>query len=273
MKNDLEDFINKNRERFDNKVPNPAVLGRILEQMQPKEKPAEKGVVIPFRVIRWAAAAIVLLALGFAFWALQKRPDNTIAVKPIIVKPEPIKPLQQDSVKPAAPIEVAQNQPEKRKSVDDVDQDIAARKRALYASLQARNSNSAKQVVFASLSNMESPASRISAVSDANKLKNTGNDIVDALVETLNTDPSANVRLAALDGLSRFYQEKYVRKKLIASLKKQQDPLVQIALINLLTRIRESGILDELNKIVNDDNTQKPVKDCAYSGILQLHTS
>ena len=105
------------------------------------------------------------------------------------------------------------------------------------------------------------------------KLKNTGNDIVDALVNTLNTDPNANVRLAALDGLTRFYRDDYVRKKLIASLKKQQDPLVQIALIDLLTRMRESGILSELEKIVNDENTQKAVKDCAYSGIIQLRSS
>jgi hypothetical protein len=103
-------------------------------------------------------------------------------------------------------------------------------------------------------------------------LKNAGNDIVDALTETLNNDPSANVRLAALDGLTRFYRNGYVRKKLIASLKKQQDPLVQIALINLLTQMRELGILTELDKIVNNENTDKAVKDCAYSGIIQLHS-
>ena len=130
---------------------------------------------------------------------------------------------------------------------------------------------SGKQVMFAALNNMESPASRINATLEAYKLKNTGNDVVNALVETLNTDP--NARLAALDGLTRFYRESYVRKELIASLKKQQDPVVQITMINLLIRMRESGILAELEKMVNDENTQKAVKDCAYSGILQLRSS
>jgi len=58
---------------------------------------------------------------------------------------------------------------------------------------------------------------------------------------------------------------------LLASLKKQSDPLVQIALIGLLTRMRESGILTELEKMVQDPATEKTVKDCAYSSILQLH--
>ena len=84
-------------------------------------------------------------------------------------------------------------------------------------------------------------------------------------------DPNSNVRLAALDGLSRFYRDNYTRKKLLASLKKQNDPLVQIALIGLLTRMRESGIVAELEKMVEDQATEKTVKDCAYSSILQLH--
>jgi hypothetical protein len=92
-------------------------------------------------------------------------------------------------------------------------------------------------------------------------------------VQTLNTDPSPNVRLAALDGVAHFYGEGYVRRQLIASLKHQQDPSVEIELINLLTKIKESGILTELEKIVNDQNTRQPVRDCAYSGIMELKSS
>jgi HEAT repeat protein len=178
-----------------------------------------------------------------------------------------------DSATQAQPVEIVKTEPVKRKSVDAVDHDLAVRKQALFAKFKTESPASAKHVMFAGLNNMESSASRINAASQSYKLKNTGNDIVDALVNTLNTDPNANVRLAALDGLGRFYRDDYVRKKLMASLKKQQDPLVQIALIDLLTRMRESGILSELEKIVNDENTQKAVKDCAYSGIIQLRSS
>jgi hypothetical protein len=272
MKDDLEKFIQHNRERLDTKTPPPEMLGRILGQMQPEEEPAEKGILIPFRVLKWSAAAAVLLfASVFAFRALQKTQDNTVADNHTVVKTSPVKPKTDTVIK--ATTEIAQIQPATPKNVDAVDKDIAARKKALLARMKERSLHSEKQVIFAGLNDMESPAARINATSQVYKLRDAGNDVIDVLVETLNTDPSANVRLAALDGLSHFYKESYVRKKLIASLRKQQDPLVQIAMINLLTRMKESGVLSELEKMVHDDNTQPAVKDCAYSGIIQLKSS
>lgn len=272
MKNDLEKFIRDNQEMFDKKIPDHGVLGRILEEMEGKEIPKPKGILIPFRVVRLAAASLILIACGIVFWTLQKRPETISTNKTKIANRVPVKNPVRDSVTQAQPAEVVKIQPPTRKSVDAVDHDLAVRKQALFARLK-ESPASEKHVMFAGLNNMESSASRITAASQSYKLKNTGNDIVDALVNTLDTDPNANVRLAALDGLGRFYRDGYVRKKLIASLKKQQDPLVQIALIDLLTRMRESGILSELEKIVNDENTQKAVKDCAYSGIIQLRSS
>ncbi len=257
---------------FDKKIPDHGVLGRILEEMEGKEITKPKGILIPFRVVRWAAASIILIACCIVFWTLQKRPETISTNKTKIAIRVPVKSLVNDSATEAQPAEVVKTKAPTRQSVDAVDHDLTVRKQALFARLKEKPA-SEKHVMFAGLNNMESSASRITAASQAYKLKNTGNDIVDALVNTLDTDPNANVRLAALDGLGRFYRDDYVRKKLIASLKKQQDPLVQIALIDLLTRMRESGILSELEKIVNDENTQKAVKDCAYSGIIQLRSS
>lgn len=271
MKNDLENFIRDNRGKFDTQTPPPEVLGQVLEQLRIKKKPEKKGILIPLRVIYAAAAAIILFAFAFAFWALQKKQANVIADNHAIVKPLPASPKTDTAT--TAPVQVAQTPAPASKSIETVDRDIASRKRALFARLKEQNPPAQKQVMFTGLKDMESAATRINAASQALNLKNAGNDVIDALVETLNTDPSANVRLAALDGLAHFYQESYVRKKLITSLKKQQDPLVQIAMINLLTRMKESSILTELEKMVNDENTQKPVKDCAYSGIMQLQSS
>lgn len=273
MKNELEKFIQKNRDEFDNKTPDPAVLGRILHQMQAAEDIKPKGILIPFRTIRWAAAILVLIGLGVTFLLLQKRPDTVTLVKtklPVTGKNES---PGDDSVKPAPSAELVKTERTKRKSIDAVDEDLALRKRELLGKLRDKALRSEKNVMFAGLIDMNSSATRITAASEAPRLKNTGNDIVDALVAALNNDPNANVRLAALDGLARFYQETYVRQKLIASLKNQQDPVVQITMINLLIRMRESGILSELERIINDEHAQKAVKDCAYSGIFQLRSS
>lgn len=272
MKDDLERFIQHNRDGFDNKTPAPIVLDRILEQMQPKkENNKPTGILIPFRVIGWAAASLILIAAGIVFLTLKKQPENITLVKTNVPGHEAKNP-DDSFVKEAVTADKVKNEPG-HKGIDAVDNDLAIRKQALAAKLKAQNVTSEKLVMFAGLRNMESPASRISAASAADRFQNHDNDVVDALVETLNSDPNANVRLAALDGLARFYQEKYVKRQLIASLKKQQDPVVQIAMINLLIRIKASGILAELDKIVNDENTQKAVKDCAYSGIFQLRSS
>jgi hypothetical protein len=260
MTNELEKFINHNREAFDKERPDPAVLNRVLEQMQAKTKPERTAIIIPFTAIRWAAASVILLAGAISFWVLLNRPQT---ITPTVVKNDPPTQIKKSDTAQV----VVKVEPEARKAADVVDEDMALRKRVLMARYKE------KQVVLAGLNDMESPASRINTLTKVYKLKNSGNDVIDALVKTLNTDPNANVRLAALDGLARFYREDNVREKLVRSLKKQQEPIVQIALIELLTRIRASGVLTELEKLAGDETTMKAVRDCAYSNMFRLKSS
>jgi len=156
--------------------------------------------------------------------------------------------------------------------MEKVDRDIAQQKSTLLTKYN-NNTQTRKLVMLASLRDMDSPARRITAVSQSSEYKMAGRDIVSALLGTLNNDPNTNVRLAALDGLARFYHEAYIRKQLIASLKAQKNPTVQIALIELLTRMKETAVLTELDKIVSSDTTINAVKDCAYSGMFKLRKS
>ncbi len=86
----------------------------------------------------------------------------------------------------------------------------------------------------------------------------------------MNNDPNTNVRLAALEAIAKFHRESYVRKQLTAALKKQKDPIVQVELIQVLTKMKQTSILGELEKLVKDVNTDKEVKDRAYASILTL---
>lgn len=258
MNNELENYIRSNLDALDRKKPNDAVLGRVLSAMKSTRNEGPKGIVIPFRALKWAAACLLVATCGMAWWYFSRQQPATE------VSPE----ITQTNIPEQQPLQQPQEDSAERPPVDIVDEDIALRKKALV-----RKAKAAQAVSFAGLYNRQSAATRINAVTSVSRLKNKGNDVVGALVHILDNDPNTNVRLAALDGLSRFYKEIYVRKKLVASLKKQQDPLVQINLIDLLTRMRESAILSELEKIVNDENTDKAVKDVAYSGILHLrHT-
>lgn len=255
MSNDLENYLRQNLDQLDRKKPDPAVLGRILKEMEGKKSETREGIVISFRLLKWAAACLLAAICAIGIW-YYKKPQTEVE---IVQKEKPVKPYLPQAatepvIEPVAPAAIA-----------TVDEEITTRKKALVNKIRTKQS-----ILLAGLNNTQSAASRINAITGASQLKKRNNTIIDALVQILDKDPNANVRLAALDGLARFYREDYVRRKLVASLKKQHDPLVQINLINLLTRMRESAILDQLEEIVHDDNTNKAVKDVAYAGMLQL---
>lgn len=250
MNNDLENFINSNRHAFDRRIPDPAVLERIQQQMMTGNKKKQETIVLPMRMVKWAAACCILLAGAAIFWMMEKEPAQkqtarTVAEKPVKV-PETTEPVTEMA---------AIDQPAKKEA------------------FTAAEPSAQKQVLFAKLNDMESTSQRLKAAAAFDRITNTDHDIVDALVKTMNTDPSTNVRLAALDALGKFSKETYVKKKLLAALGKQTDPMVQISLIELLTRMRESSILQELDKLVNDGNTMDAVKDRAYSSIFKLRSS
>lgn len=253
MNNNLEEFVQKNRAEFDAFTPDPAVLQRIQQQLnQPNKKEA---IVIPIKNLRWVAAAsiIVLIGSGLLFWPSKNN-------KTEVVKNNPTTPTK------LVPVIIEKSLPIiKTPEIVENPNPSINRFAALQASLAKE-----KQYIFYQLSNTESASMRLSGATAAYEMKNADKDIIDVLVKTMNTDPNSNVRLAALDALSKFYREKYVKKQLVSALSKQKDPIVQIALIQLLTQMKENTIVSELQKIAQDGNSMDAVKDQAYDGIRKL---
>lgn len=127
-----------------------------------------------------------------------------------------------------------------------------------------------RRMMLAMMDNQLSASQRMMGVSVAYELEKPDDEIVNVLVKTMNEDVNTNVRLAALDALGKFSDEEQVRNELIWSLKTQKDPVVQIALIQLLVKMKEKGVLNQLEKITRDAGTLKAVKDEAHAGILKL---
>lgn len=127
-----------------------------------------------------------------------------------------------------------------------------------------------KRVMLAMLENQQSASQRMTGATVAYELPKADDEIVSVLVKTMNDDPNTNVRLAALEALGKFYHQDHVRKALLTALSTQKDPMVQIALIRLLVRMKEKQVVDELQKITRQENVMKAVKDEAHAGILKL---
>ena len=116
----------------------------------------------------------------------------------------------------------------------------------------------------------ESASERIKAVSYADEIKDPDNKIVSALITTMNEDKNVNVRLAALYAVAKFTDDNHVSDALIGSLGKQTEPLMQIALINILTEKKATKAKEPIREILKDEKTLPPVKEIAQKGLKLL---
>lgn len=118
-----------------------------------------------------------------------------------------------------------------------------------------------------------SAGERLSAVNASTRIaddKTLDQQITDILVYTMNNDRNVNVRLAAAESLFRFRNDPQIRKALVHSLNQQEDPLMQITLINMLVQIKAKGAISEMEKLLVDSETQNIVRQRLEAGIAEL---
>jgi hypothetical protein len=115
-----------------------------------------------------------------------------------------------------------------------------------------------------------SPSSRLQAVDYANAIDSPDEDIINAIVKTLNNDKSVNVRMAAAFALTKFTDFQPVRDSLVKSLSTQTDPIVQVTLINILVELREKSALKPIEQIISNTKTIQEVRKVAENGAKML---
>jgi len=93
---------------------------------------------------------------------------------------------------------------------------------------------------------------------------------LDALLQALDNDPNVNVRLAAADALYLFASNPEVKEGLLKSLARQESPLVQSALIDLLVVSREQRAVQALKTLIGGEKLRPEIKKKAELGIQQL---
>ena len=121
-----------------------------------------------------------------------------------------------------------------------------------------------------SLLDQPSASKRLQAVNEVNKLTEVTERIISALLKTLNNDPNANVRLAALESLVQYVDLPEVREGLAMSITHQDSPLVQIALADLMVNLQEKGAIDAMKKLLKRPEIDKTVKQKIEESILQI---
>lgn len=117
-----------------------------------------------------------------------------------------------------------------------------------------------QQVLLASLRDYTGPQ-KIEAVYNISASANVSDELINALVYTMNSDKNTNVRLAAISALSGMMDKNgRVKTELIRSLTVQENPLLQISLIQVLTEKGVKEAKEQIETITNNEKTDESVK-------------
>jgi len=127
-----------------------------------------------------------------------------------------------------------------------------------------------QRLVMLSLLKTESASERIRGANWSERITRPDPEVFSALFESLNYDPVVNVRLAALEALSKYYDETEVKKGIIGSLLRQTSPLVQLALIQVITTVRDVEGMAALKELLKNKDLNKTVREQVEKHIKEM---
>jgi hypothetical protein len=127
-----------------------------------------------------------------------------------------------------------------------------------------------REMVTLALLRQSSATERLRGVTWTERIDEPGTDVVAALLDALAHDPNVNVRLAAIDALTRYADLPGVRSGAVAALSAAAPPLVQVALIDLLVQVREPSSRDALRRLADDAAADIAVRGRAVRALQEL---
>jgi hypothetical protein len=128
-----------------------------------------------------------------------------------------------------------------------------------------------KQLVVLSMLQQQSASARLEGVTWSTRDQQLDPKVLSALLHTLRYDQSVDVRLAALDALSRHSAQPQVRTTVVNALQDQQSPLMQVALIDQLVEWHDREAAPNLEKLRQSPNLNPTVRQHADWAIGKLN--
>jgi len=111
---------------------------------------------------------------------------------------------------------------------------------------------------------------RLQEVLAAAKSAQVTDKVLNDLVAALAFDPSSNVRLRALEALSPHAENKIVRDGILASLPREQNPLVQLEMIDFVATAKDRAAAPALEKLLQNQSIDRSVREAARRALAQL---
>lgn len=121
--------------------------------------------------------------------------------------------------------------------------------------------NELKQTMLLAMLENPSASERMKAVSYTEELGKADQQVITALLSTLNNDPNVNVRLTTLEALVKLADHPEVREGLIRSVGQQESPLMQSAIADVMLKLQEKRAVKPLKKLLKDPGLNDGVRE------------
>lgn len=127
-----------------------------------------------------------------------------------------------------------------------------------------------QEVMMLTLIEQPKAQDRLKAVNISYELSNADEAVISALVKTLRLDDNINVRLAALEALSAKVDNPDVREALVDAIAYQDNPVVQIAIAELMAQIEESSAKTQLEALIDNPDINPLAKEKITQSIKSI---
>lgn len=117
-----------------------------------------------------------------------------------------------------------------------------------------------KKMMMLTLLEQPSATDRLKAVNLTTDMEQADDKVIKSLLQTLNSDPNVNVRLAAIEALYQHADNPAARTGLVSAITEQESPLVQLALADVMVAMQEKKSVNQLKKLLQQHNLNEAVK-------------
>jgi hypothetical protein len=248
MDDQLKELIASNKNLIDTAAPNQAVFPLILEKMGNRKR---KKRAFRMAIFYTASSVAAILIIGFFIIGFDQNLKEKVG---------------------GTDIEIISKMKQVPPSVNIYDSQVEAE----HIVLNKQQSNEYKNVTAVktiekrySFQTAISPAARLTAIYKAEKNSKLNKHALVALFEVLRTDPNTNVRLAAMDVLAPYTSHSVIRRRMVYAMAEQDNPVVQLSMIQLLTGFKEKEFMETLGQIIEDPKTDVEVREEAKFSYAQ----
>ncbi|HEY9003617.1 MAG TPA: HEAT repeat domain-containing protein [Mucilaginibacter sp.] len=127
-----------------------------------------------------------------------------------------------------------------------------------------------KQTMMLAMLDNPLASERLKAVNYTGEMKRVDHNVIVALLATLNNDPNDNVRLSTLEALARLANNPEVRTGLIQSITKQDSPIIQLAIADVMLKLQVKGSISAFKQLLKQKGLDENVRDKVKETITKL---